>query len=284
MLGRLSDYYDKNGGGADMAVRNSAAGRTQLFAAYVFASMASPAIVMSANNAANCETEFVHLMQDASRYPDLASRTKRLEQMGPQCKGTGIYEARLAHFYTEEGRYDEARDMVAQGLKAGSHADKELRLAQTTIEFRQGRLADAERHAVKLIEDFPNWNGGYLSLGETRLVQHRFQEGIEQLEHANALEPVAGAYTLLTMAYYQVGRPRDSAKAMQAALRLDIVSLKHTQAVCAAAYSLVSLGHVPEADDLLVKHARARPDAVNDSTYKAALHRVREARQVPLNQ
>jgi len=218
----------------------------------------------------DCDAEFVRIMEDAQQYPDARSKTNRLESLGSQCEGTGIYESRLGGLYSEQGRYDDARKVLLSGLGRETQYNKQIRIALFDVEFRQQHLPKAEAEALALIKDFPDWVGGYGALGQVRLVQHRFQEGIEDLERANSLEPTSGAYTLLAMAYYQVDRPRDSAIAMQKALRIDKDALAHTQAVCATAYSLVALGHLPEAEDLLAKHLKVQPKAVNDPTYQAA--------------
>jgi tetratricopeptide (TPR) repeat protein len=77
------------------------------------------------------------------------------------------------------------------------------------------------------------------------------------------------------MVYYKLKRYRESALSMQRALRLDRDALSHTQSVVAAAYSLVALGHAPEADDLLTKHLTVQPDAAKDSYYQAAVDRIK---------
>jgi tetratricopeptide (TPR) repeat protein len=240
-----------------------------------FLTMTDPNVTIAAAKKLDCEAEFVQVMEDVSRYPDLQSKIKRMEAMA-QCKGTGIYESRLGEFYTQAGRYTEARDVIRSGLSRKSGYEKNLRLGLSGVDFHQGNLSLAEDEARALIKNYPEWAGGYGALAEVQLVQQHFQDGIENLERANVLEPSSGAYTLLTMAYYKMNRPRDAAVAMQKALRLDRDALKHTQAVCATAYSLVALGHLPEAEELLVKHLTVQPGAANDPTYQAATALVKK--------
>lgn len=218
----------------------------------------------------DCEAEFVKVMED-SRYIDLGNKIKRWKALAPQCAGTGIYESRLGTFYTQAKKYDAARKILNQGVAHKTGYEKELRLGLFAAQFRQEKpqeLQELAAQAISLVKDFPEWAGGYGALAEVRLAQHRFQEGIDNLEHANSLTPNSGAYVLLAMAYYKVDRPRDSAIAMQKALKLDKEALKHTQAVCATAYSLVAMGELAAADDLLVKHLKVQPAASNDPTYQ----------------
>lgn len=224
---------------------------------------------MSASDKLDCESEFARIMEDG-RYVQLGSKIKRWEALGPRCAGTGIYESRLGTFYTQAKRYDAAKEIINQGIAKKTGYEKELRLALFAVEFRQERLQESEMQALSLVKDFPKWAGGYSALGEVRLVQHRFLEAIDYLERANSLTPISGVYVLLAMAYYKVDRPRDSVIAMQNALKLDVEALRHTQAVCAAAFSLVAIGKLAAADDLLIKHLRVQPAAISDPTFQEA--------------
>ena len=232
--------------------------------------MVKPAeAAMNTSDKIDCEAEFVNIMED-SRYAELSSKIKHWESLRTQCSGTGIYEARLGALYTQAGKYEVAINVVREGLEVKSDYEKDLRLVLYDIDARQQRLRESEAQATSLTKDFPNWNGGYVALGETLLIQGRFYEGIDNLERANSLTPNMAAYKLLAMAYYKVNRPRDSAIAMQKALKISKDALKDTQAVCATAYSLVTIGELAAADDLLVKHLRVQPDANNDPTYQKA--------------
>lgn len=225
---------------------------------------------------AGCDTEFNKIMQDDVSYPDLATKTKRWEALGARCSGTGSYESRLGTFYTRAGRYDAARQVIRRGLARKTAYEKELRLALSDIEFREGALDKSEEQSLALIRDFPDWAGGHVALGETRLVQGRIPEGIQSLERANSLSPSSGAYTLLAMAYYKTGRPRDSVVSMQKALKLDAAALRHTQAVCATVYSLLAIGEMTAADDLLTQHLQVQPTASGDPVFKRAAAAVKQ--------
>ena len=218
-------------------------------------------------------------MENPIAFPDLPSKISRMEALASQCRGTGIYESRLGTFYSEAGRLEDARKLLLSGLTHNTAYSKELRLGLFYVDFRQEKMTDAEKQASSLLSDFPTWAGSYNAIAQVQLLQGRFQEAVQNLEHANQLEADAGTYALLTMAYYKLGRPKDAVVAMQHALRLNRSLVGHTQAVCATVYSLVALGYIAEADDLLTKHLRVKPEAASDPTFIAASGLVASEKQ-----
>ena len=175
----------------------------------------------------------------------------------------------------EAGRLSEAKTAFVSGLKLGG-SEKELELGLCDVEFRLGNLKASLELAKRLTAKYPEWSRGYSATAQVQLVNRDFDAAIANLEHANSLEPSSGAYQLLAMAYYQQKRPRDSARSMQQALKLNSGALRNTQAVCATANSLVQLGHVPEADELLKKHLQLKPEDATNRTFLDAERVVRE--------
>jgi tetratricopeptide (TPR) repeat protein len=245
-----------------------------MLAALVAAAMHAPQALTASDSPLDCEAEFAALANE-KKYPDLAARIARWASLEPKCGGDGAYELRLGALYTAANRDQEARAAFTRGLRVKSDYVKETRLSLFDLDLRAGDLERAQKGAADLIAEFPQWRGGHRALGQVRLAQGRFEESVTKLEAANAIEPSSGTYTLLTMAYYKLDRYRETAQSMQRALRLDRDALLHTQAVVAAAYSLVALGYPPEADDLLTRHRLVQPDASEDPYYVAAVTRVR---------
>jgi len=216
-----------------------------------------------------CEDQFQALRNDANTDATPERQLDRWKALKPKCDGNATYQLRLGGFNVEAGHLDEARIAFESGLKLGG-SEKELRLGLSDVEFRQGHLEAAWALASGLIDAHPDWAPGYSAAAQVQLVRHQFDEAIHNLEHANTLTPGSGAFQLLAMAYYQQRRPREAAAAMQRALKLDRSALKNTQAVCATAFSLVQLGHVPEADQLLKRHVLLRPSAADVPQFKEA--------------
>jgi tetratricopeptide (TPR) repeat protein len=232
--------------------------------------------IFSRSARADCDAEFVALKAGGNRS-DLSSRIERWKALASQCSGTGQYELRLGALYTLANRDAEAREALTRALTLKTDYLRDIKLSLFDLDLRSGALQVAEKRALELVSEFPEWRGGHSALGKMRLVQGRFEESISELEEANAIEPASGTYTLLTMAYYKKNLYLESARSMQRALRLDRAALEHAQAVVAAAYSLVALGHVPEAQDLLEKHKSVQPRAADDPFYARAVETVREA-------
>ena len=223
-----------------------------------------------------CDTEYESLSDD-TKYPGWGERIEHWISLESKCGGNARYELRLAALYSLADRVDEAREALKRGLRTKSVLEKDLRLSLFDLDLRQGRLVEAEERALALIKEFPDWRGGHRALGQILMTQERFEESVSELELANKLEANAGTYTLLTMAYYKLGRYRESARSMQQALRLDRSKLTHTDAVLATAYSLVALGYTAQADDLLKKHAAVQPKALQVPAYAEAVRQVQAA-------
>jgi tetratricopeptide (TPR) repeat protein len=238
--------------------------------------MTNSAPVMSGGVArqADCDKQFADLFEDSNEHRTADGRLNRWKALAPKCGGTSIYQLRLGGLYVAAGQLHKAKNAFTLGQeKAGN--DKELRLGIADVEFRSGNLEASMAIARQLIVAYPNWPSGYSAVAQIQLVRHNFDDAISNLEHATSLGPTSGAFQLLAMAYFQQQRPRESALAMQRALKLDRGALRNTQAVCATANSLVQLGHVAEADELLKKHLALRPEVATNSTFMESQDVVR---------
>jgi len=223
-----------------------------------------------------CDSQYKSL-SDETKYQDWDQRIRQWQSLEPKCGATTRYQLRLGALYTLANKDEQARETLNRGLRSKSAVEKELRLSLFDLDLRQVKLAEAESGALSLVRDFPDWQGGHRALGQIRMAQHRFEESVSELETANKLGAEAGTYILLTMAYFKVERYRDAVQSMQRALRMDRRKLAHTDGVIATVYSLMALGYVAEADDLLKRHAGVRPDAPQVPAYAKATQRVQAA-------
>ena len=228
--------------------------------------------------AANCEAQFRSLMEDNKVDATAERKLTHWMSLATACGGTSLYQLRLGGLNVEAGRLSDAKAAFLSGLKMGG-SEKEIEFGICDVEFRLGHLKTSLELANRLTAKYPEWSSGYSATAQVQLVERDFDAAIENLEHANSLEPSSGAYQLLAMAYYQQKRPRESARSMQQALKLNRGALRNTQAVCATANSLVQLGHVPEADELLKKHLELKPEDATNRTFLEAERVVREHSQ-----
>lgn len=226
--------------------------------------------VVSAIEKINCEQQFEELIKVGDPL-DAQDKVNRMEGLSSTCKGTGIYEARLAKLYSIAGQREKALKTLQKALRARLAYTKELKITLFDTLFVLERAGEAEKIAQELIKDYPSWHGGYLSMAQIALVGNNNKDAISYLEKAAELEESSNIYLLMVMAFYQEKRYRESALSMQKVLKLNRDSILHTQAVCSAAYSLVALGYLAEAEDLLTKHIEFTPKAKNDPMYKEAI-------------
>ena len=231
--------------------------------------VAGPIEGHSHSSGSDCEAQFRTLMEDTRENSTAERKLEHWKSLAAQCGGTSICQLRLGGLNVEAGRLSDAKMAFLAGLKNGG-SEKELQLGICDVEFRLGHLDASLALAKKITDSYPEWGSGYSATAQVQLVKREFDAAIANLEHANTLTPSSGAYQLLAMAYYQQKRPRESARSMQQALKIDRRALRNTQAVCATANSLVQLGHVPEADELLRKHLELRPEAATNKTFQDA--------------
>lgn len=234
-------------------------------------SLMLPGIVMAEENKIDCDVEFGKILNQGDSF-DIKGKIQQLEEkLSKTCKGTGSYEGRLAKLYSLSGNNEKALKILDAAITNKLPHEKELKLGYFDALFRQEKLNDAGDYANKLIKEYSDWYGGYISLGQVKLVNEEYVDAIKYLTKSIQLNEVPSAYILLVIAYFNLEDYRQSAISMQKAVKLDIDSLSHTQAVCAASYSLVELGHKAEAKDLLVKHLKVNPEAANSIEYKKAV-------------
>ncbi len=230
-----------------------------------------PGILLAGENKIDCDIEFGKIVNQGDSF-DIKGKIQQLEEkLSKSCAGTGAYERGLAKLYSLAGNNEKALKILDAAIANKLPYEKELKLGYFDALFRQEKLVDAGDYANKLTKEFPDWYGGYISLGQVKLVNEEYADAVKYLTKSIELNEVPSAHILLVIAYFNLGDYRQAAISMQKAIRLDVDSLSHTQAVCAAAYSLVELGHKVEAKDLLVKHLNVNPDAASSAEYKKAV-------------
>jgi tetratricopeptide (TPR) repeat protein len=231
---------------------------------------------LSATSAA-CEKRYRAMMQDQSAFPGVLDRLRYWQSLEEECDEAAIYHLRLGGLLSEVGQLVEAKTAFETGLAKNSGSTKELAFGLADMLFRIGNLDESLAVTEQLLRDHPEWFGGYSALGQIHLARGRYAEAVRTLETATGLEPDSAVYQLLALGYYQLDRPRDVARAMQIAMRLDQnAALANTTAICATAYALLTLGFAREADDLLRRHTEVKPSALQNATFAAAAAAVRE--------
>lgn len=217
-----------------------------------------------------CEAEYSVMMEDASRGEDPAGQLTRWESLGERCGADRQYNLRKGYLHLKAGDLAGAEKILNDVLRTAPEYRRYALYSLFEVAWLSGNTAEAKARAVGLAREFAGWGGGYAALGRIFLVQSQFQESIKFLEKSNLLferdgsQSDAGNFQRLAIAYYNVGRYQDAVSAMQKALRLSPQGLGHGTSVCATAASLIKLGELPAARDLLAKHLELSPGSRSD--------------------
>jgi tetratricopeptide (TPR) repeat protein len=130
-------------------------------------------------------------------YNKLLAEWQKLEA---KCKGTGLYEARLATVHVLLGQYAKARDVLDPILRndklPGNYRamaemvrlNADSREAHARTEPDRKQLVAIEKRVVKLIEQHPHYSPFYLFLGNLRLELGDYRGAIGPLEKMSRFE------------------------------------------------------------------------------------------------
>jgi len=191
-------------------------------------------------------------------------KIKRFEELSGECSKSGLYEHQLAKLYFDAGRYDDAKKTLLSGLSYKTDFDKELKSDLVDAYVALGNYKESENIANSLITDYENWYGGYYALGEMRLLNRRFREGIEYLEKSNSLQSSQGAYLMLVIAYHQIDEHKKAVSSMKSAIEFGDTAFFNRGAVISTAYSLIALNRLQDAKAILAKHQKMTSGSEND--------------------
>ena len=224
----------------------------------------------------NCEDATVLAMDSTDTAVD---QLLALEEIAPDCAGTGIFEAGLANAYIYSGRPDEAERLLRDALVQGLGYEKQLKGMLGDALFRQEKLDEAEALARALIEEHPDFYIGYWRLGDVLLVTGDYEGVVSAMETANEMEENSVSYQLLTMAHFKLENYLESAQSLQVSLRMDPDGLRNTNAIASGALSLLRLGHYEAGRELLEKHFELVPEAILEPNFQTALRHYERAAQ-----
>src|SRR5689334_11740835 len=151
-------------------------------------------IIMSetanAKTATDCEAVY-QAVTDEHAFPTPESKIRYLRDRGRDCKGTGIYESRLAYFYVAAGNTDEAVKVLNEGLATANSYHKELKYSLADIDVSKGQLDSALGKAAQLQQEYRDWFGGYMLAAKITLMQGKFAESIKHGTEANKRSPTS---------------------------------------------------------------------------------------------
>lgn len=227
-------------------------------------------------NAKTCDRAWEEI-RAASYEPSVSINDliSRWEARQSDCGGTGAYEDRLATLYIYAHKFDQAETLISAALKLDTSDKRNLKLLLITIDSLQLNHDVATSRARELIEEYPDWAGGYQALGAEQLAQKHYSDAIDSLEKALRRNPgkavTAGIYSELTLAWYYLKNYRNAIIASQHAGKMNnALFAREPLWVMATAYSLVNLGYLKAAEDLLEKSAKLNPAIQKRNDFRRA--------------
>jgi serine/threonine protein kinase/Tfp pilus assembly protein PilF len=202
---------------------------------------------------AHCAMAYLHYLH--FDWTSAEREFRRALELSPG--SADIYDL-YGRMYAALGRYDEAIALQqrAQELDPLAH-----RLDVSTTQLRAGRYADAAAGAARALEDDPELDRGYATLGWAQIRMGKTEEGLAALERASALTPVNAQWRAqLAQAYGETGhteKARELLHQLEELGRHTYVSPYHL------AFVYTGLGEHERALDLLEQAYADRSGAVN---------------------
>jgi tetratricopeptide (TPR) repeat protein len=109
----------------------------------------------------------------------------------------------LADVYVNKNKNDKAVELLEKAVAAHPGSSR----AHLALARAQGKGTDAISHALKALDIRPEWDEGYLVLGEVYFASGKYVKAIGALEKAVELEPgFVQAEKLIGMSYYEQGK------------------------------------------------------------------------------
>jgi tetratricopeptide (TPR) repeat protein len=213
-----------------------------------------------------CNEEFSVMNQD-KKYLEIGEKINYWESLSDKCSGSGLYELRLSQLYVEDKQNNKAKNIINDALKLKTDFDKNLLFNMAEIEASIGNLDEALSISQSLINKYKEWAGGYYKVGMISTWKNDSIRAVKAFEKVNELEDNASSYSMLAYNYHNLKQHKEAIIAMQRAIKLDANELGNRVAVPATAYSLIELGYMDEAENLLMKHQAVRPESQHDSDF-----------------
>lgn len=254
----------------------------------VIASLSAIALTAQAAHAdvaRNCEQKWIEesahfTKQSPADYDGLLRYW--LEQ-GPTCRGTVVYEARLAIAYSFNQHPDQARQVLASLQKSTSPYSYLIELSELTIEsdlvLKQGAneasAKQLEKRFLAFVKKYPAIPEGQAMLGGILTGLDKHEEAIKALRVGlKSSGNLSGVYRNLTVSLASLERFQEALSAANQAFKMDRNLSGDAYFVYAVAKSNAALGQFKEAETALRLIAAKRPEVRRDPDFKEAVEFV----------
>lgn len=215
------------------------------------------------------------------RSKDLSALTARYSRHETACKGTVVYEARLAGAYAMNHQFERAREILRPVDRPGGPWQHLVDFARLQIDFFA--VVDAETvtraQAVELrnkfeafVRKYPDFRDAYSQLGALQAELGDHSSAVKSLEFASRSPMnMSGAFNLLTISYTAVGRYDDALQAADKAYDMDKAVTSDPRFMYALAKANAAVGQLEAARRTLQVIAAKKPEVRTDPEFREAV-------------
>jgi tetratricopeptide (TPR) repeat protein len=199
----------------------------------------------------------------------------------PECKGTGIYEVRLAATYLMLNDKEKAReslisvDIPREYLPLASTVELNLDLVEALTEefINPEKILPVEEKGLKLLKEYPDHLPLYSMVGHLKVILEKYSEAVPILEKAIQYKDgdLLGPYRNLGIAYAYTGEYEEAVGALDYAYQLNKNITSDEEYMYGLAISYAALGGVKDAEDVLNLILNKKPYIKNDIKFKEAI-------------
>jgi tetratricopeptide (TPR) repeat protein len=233
-----------------------------------------------------CEQKWVELSRErrSDTKPSVLLAAWKTHER--QCKGTGVYEIRLASIFTEMEQFDSARTTLAQ-VSVPEKYKAQAEVLEINIDYLaalssddvdRAALQNLELRATTFLKAKPNANAVIGILGHVRIILGKYREAIEPLEKL-VTGPSGGDLTdnrNLTIAYANSERYTDALEMLDRTYALSKEVTSDEEFMYAAILAYAAVGKVDAAKTMLTLILNKKPHLKSDVRFAEIVFRAKQ--------
>jgi lipopolysaccharide biosynthesis regulator YciM len=200
-----------------------------------------------------------------------------------RCKGTGVYEVRLASILADRDEYDLARQVLQTSTIPGNYR-KQSEVAEITIDYLQA-VATGDRERLERLEGraakFGNANPGEIPvlamLGHTRVILEKYEPAIAPLESVvRSGHGLLGDHRNLTVAYANSGHYQKALEMLDKTYSMSKQVTSDEEFMYAATLAYAANGKVDAAKSMLTLIVNKKPELQHDPRFAQTVLKAKQ--------
>lgn len=200
-----------------------------------------------------------------------------------RCKGTGVYEVRLASILADRDEFDLARQ-VLQTSTIPDNYKKQSETAEITIDYLQAvasadraRLGSLEGRASKFAKANPDVIPVLAMLGHTRVILGKYEAAIAPLESViRSGHGLLGDHRNLTVAYANTGHYKEALELLDKTYAISKQVTSDEEFMYAATLAYAANGKVDAAKSMLTLIVNKKPELQHDQKFQQTVLKAKE--------